>query len=51
MRIGHGYDIHRLEMAPSGNGLILCGVQIPFDKKFIAHSDGDVAIHALIDAS
>jgi 2-C-methyl-D-erythritol 2,4-cyclodiphosphate synthase len=50
MRIGHGYDIHRLETDLSGNGLVLCGLKIPFDKKFIAHSDGDVAIHALIDA-
>ena len=50
MRIGHGYDIHRLEAVSSDGGLILGGIHIPFDKKFIAHSDGDVAIHALIDA-
>tara|TARA_R110002110_G_scaffold33533_1_gene114866 strand:+ start:192630 stop:193118 length:489 start_codon:yes stop_codon:yes gene_type:complete len=50
MRIGHGYDIHCLEADPSGEGLTLAGLQIPFAKKFIAHSDGDVAIHALIDA-
>ncbi len=50
MRIGHGYDIHRLESDETGKGLCLGGLMIPFDKKFIAHSDGDVAIHALIDA-
>ena len=46
-RIGQGYDVHRL-----GDGLKmrLCGVNIPCDKGFIAHSDGDVAIHALCDA-
>jgi 2-C-methyl-D-erythritol 2,4-cyclodiphosphate synthase len=47
MRIGHGYDVHRFG---EGNHLVLCGVTIPFDKGFIAHSDGDVAIHALCDA-
>lgn len=50
MRIGHGYDIHRLEAASSGGGLVLGGIHIPFGKKFIAHSDGDIVIHALIDA-
>ena len=46
MRIGTGYDIHRLE----GRKLILGGVEIPYSKGFIAHSDGDVLIHSLIDA-
>lgn len=50
MRIGHGYDIHRLQEDSSGKGIILAGVAVPFNKKFIAHSDGDVALHALIDA-
>ena len=47
MRIGHGYDAHQFE---EGKQLVLCGVQIdsPFGLK--AHSDGDVAIHALCDA-
>jgi len=46
-RIGQGYDVHAI-----GDGLQmwLGGVQIPSDKGFIAHSDGDVAIHALCDA-
>ncbi|MGB0936485.1 MAG: 2-C-methyl-D-erythritol 2,4-cyclodiphosphate synthase [Colwellia sp.] len=47
MRIGHGYDVHKF----GGKGpLMLCGVAVPFEQGFIAHSDGDVAIHALIDA-
>lgn len=47
MRIGHGFDVHKF----GGNGpLILAGVEIPYDQGFIAHSDGDVAIHALCDA-
>ena len=47
MRIGHGYDVHRFG---AGDHLMLGGVRIPFDRGFIAHSDGDVAIHALCDA-
>ena len=47
MSIGHGYDAHRFR---EGDGLTLGGVHIPFDKAFLAHSDGDVLIHALIDA-
>ena len=47
MRIGQGYDIHRLI---SGRTLLLGGVDIPFEKGEDAHSDGDVLIHAVIDA-
>jgi 2-C-methyl-D-erythritol 2,4-cyclodiphosphate synthase len=47
MRIGHGYDAHRFK---SGKGIVLGGVDIPFDKSFEAHSDGDVLLHALCDA-
>lgn len=47
MRIGHGYDVHAVGQ---GDALILGGVEIPFNRAFIAHSDGDVLIHALIDA-
>ncbi len=47
IRIGHGFDVHALT---SGDGLVLGGVKIPADKAFIAHSDGDVLIHALCDA-
>lgn len=47
MRIGHGFDVHKF----GGSGpLVLGGVDIPFEHGFIAHSDGDVAIHALCDA-
>lgn len=46
-RIGHGYDVHALA---EGLRLVLGGVEIPFDKGFVAHSDGDVAIHAVCDA-
>lgn len=47
MRIGHGYDIHRLQ--PTGR-LVLCGVHVADGLSPVAHSDGDVAIHALVDA-
>lgn len=47
MRIGHGYDVHRFG---AGDHLLLGGVRIPHDQGLIAHSDGDVAIHALCDA-
>ena len=47
MRIGFGNDIHRLEC---GRKLFLGGLNMPYEKGCIAHSDGDVLIHALIDA-
>ena len=47
IRIGNGYDVHAL--AP-GLRMVLGGVEIPSDSGFVAHSDGDVAIHALCDA-
>lgn len=46
-RIGHGYDVHALD---DGLRLVLGGVEIPHTKGCVAHSDGDVAIHALCDA-
>ena len=46
-RIGHGYDVHALA---DGLRLVLGGVEIPHSKGCVAHSDGDVAIHALCDA-
>ncbi len=46
-RVGIGYDIHRLE---EGRKLIIGGVHIPFEKGWIAHSDGDIFFHALTDA-
>ena len=47
IRVGNGYDVHALK---EGLPMWLCGVNIPSDKGFVAHSDGDVAIHALCDA-
>jgi len=47
IRIGHGYDVHRLD---EGDGIHLCGVWVPCAYRLIAHSDGDVALHALCDA-
>ena len=47
MRIGHGYDAHRFT---SGRPLVLGGATIPYELGLLAHSDGDVAIHALCDA-
>lgn len=46
-RIGHGYDVHRFG---EGDFIVLGGVKIPHHSAFIAHSDGDVLIHALCDA-
>ena len=47
MRIGHGYDVHRLTQ---GRKLILGGVEIPFDLGLLGHSDADVLTHAVMDA-
>lgn len=46
-RIGNGYDVHRLA---EGLPLVLCGIRIPHAKGCVAHSDGDVPVHALCDA-
>lgn len=47
MRIGQGYDVHKLV---EGRDCIICGVKIPCDKGLLGHSDADVALHALSDA-
>jgi 2-C-methyl-D-erythritol 2,4-cyclodiphosphate synthase len=47
LRIGHGYDVHRLY---DGRKLILGGVEIPFNKGLLGHSDADVLTHAIMDA-
>ena len=47
MRIGHGYDVHRFT---DGNEIIIGGISIPYEKTLLAHSDGDVLIHAIADA-
>lgn len=47
MRIGHGYDVHRLV---EGRPLILGGVTVPYEKGLLGHSDADVLTHAIMDA-
>ena len=47
MRIGHGYDVHRLV---EGRKLIMGGVEIPWEKGLLGHSDADVLLHAIADA-
>ena len=47
MRIGHGYDVHKLV---EGRKLIMGGVEIPFEKGLLGHSDADVVLHAVSDA-
>ena len=47
MRIGHGYDVHRFG---PGSEVMLGGVSIPHDQGLVAHSDGDVLVHAVCDA-
>lgn len=47
MRIGHGYDVHKLT---ENRKLILGGIDIPFEKGLLGHSDADVLVHAIMDA-
>lgn len=47
IRVGHGYDVHRLV---PGRKLILGGVEVPFDRGLLGHSDADVLTHAVMDA-
>ncbi|MEQ5802822.1 2-C-methyl-D-erythritol 2,4-cyclodiphosphate synthase [Halomonas sp. H10-9-1] len=47
MRIGHGFDVHRFG---EGDHLMIGGVAVPFERGFVAHSDGDVLLHAISDA-
>ena len=47
LRIGHGYDVHRLV---PGRPLILGGVEVPWEKGLLGHSDADVLTHAVMDA-
>jgi 2-C-methyl-D-erythritol 2,4-cyclodiphosphate synthase len=47
VRVGIGYDLHRLE---AGRKLIVGGIELPFDKGPAGHSDGDVVAHAMVDA-
>ncbi|MBO6106434.1 MAG: 2-C-methyl-D-erythritol 2,4-cyclodiphosphate synthase, partial [Stomatobaculum sp.] len=47
MRIGHGYDVHRVT---EGRKMIIGGVEIPYEKGLLGHSDADVIVHAIMDA-
>ena len=47
MRIGQGYDVHKLA---EGRRLILGGVDVPYEKGLLGHSDADVLVHAVMDA-
>ena len=47
MRIGHGYDVHKLS---KGRKLILGGVEVPYNAGLLGHSDADVLVHAIMDA-
>ncbi len=47
MRIGQGYDVHKLV---EGRDLILGGVKVPYEKGLLGHSDADVLVHAVMDA-
>lgn len=47
MRIGHGFDVHRFG---PGDHLMIGGIKLPFEHGFVAHSDGDVLLHAVSDA-
>ncbi len=46
-RIGHGFDVHKFG---EGSQIVICGVTIPYEQGLVAHSDGDVALHALADS-
>ena len=46
-KVGMGFDVHQFE---DGDGVIICGVKIPYDKKLKGHSDADVGLHAIVDA-
>ncbi len=50
MRIGHGYDVHKFDEASSPCDIRLGGVDVPSHQALLAHSDGDVVLHALCDA-
>lgn len=49
-RVGIGFDAHRFSAPKDGASIMLCGVSVPCEFEIIAHSDGDVALHALTDA-
>jgi 2-C-methyl-D-erythritol 2,4-cyclodiphosphate synthase len=50
VRVGFGFDVHRFGEEKADHRIMLAGVAVPFEREIIAHSDGDVIIHALCDA-
>ena len=50
IRIGHGYDVHRFGVVENSASITLGGCSIAYERPLLAHSDGDVLIHALCDA-
>lgn len=50
IRVGHGFDVHKFSEPKDNSKIVICGVSIPYDAELVAHSDGDVALHALSDA-
>ena len=50
IRVGHGYDCHRLALPPEGGPMVLGGLHIEHEKGPVAHSDGDALLHAVTDA-
>ncbi len=50
MRIGSGFDVHKFDEEEGEYHIMLCGISVPHNRRIIAHSDGDVALHSLTDA-
>lgn len=50
MRIGHGFDVHRFDLNQGATDILLGGVAVPAEHPLVAHSDGDVLLHAICDA-
>ena len=49
-RIGHGFDVHKFSELKDGAHIMICGVPLSYERELVAHSDGDVALHAVCDA-
>jgi len=50
IRVGQGFDVHKFAQLGSSKSIRICGIDVPHEQALIAHSDGDVALHALCDA-
>ena len=49
-RIGHGFDVHKFSELKDGAHIMICGGPLSYERELVAHSDGDVALHAVCDA-